>query len=75
MTNDMTPRILVTPRSVTRRILGIDFGDLDSAVSGRLGGYSFLGPWDLGLDYDDVSVPTELGEAPAWLIPAAPLIA
>lgn len=60
-----------TPRSVTRRILGIDFGDLDSAVSGRLGGYSFLGPWDLGLDYDDVSVPTELGEAPAWLIPAA----
>jgi alpha-beta hydrolase superfamily lysophospholipase len=57
--------------SVTRRVLNVDFGDLGTAVRGRLGGYSFLGPWDLGLDFENVTVDTELGEAPAWLIPAA----
>ena len=60
-----------TDTTVTRRIVTVDFGDLSTARSGRLGGYSFLGPWDLGLDYSDVVVPTELGDAPAWLIPAA----
>ena len=57
--------------SVTRRILNVDFGDLGSAVRGRLGGYSFLGPWDLGLPFENVTVSTDRGEAPAWLIPAA----
>jgi pimeloyl-ACP methyl ester carboxylesterase len=56
--------------SVTRRVLNVDFGDLHRAVKGRLGGYSFLGPWDLGLDFEDVTVSTDRGEAPAWLIPA-----
>ena len=60
-----------TDTTVTRRIVTVDFGDLSTARSGRLGGYSFLGPWDLGLDYSNVVVPTELGDAPAWLIPAA----
>ena len=56
---------------VTRRILNVDFGDLGTAVRGRLGGFSFLGPWDLGLDFENVAVSTDRGEAPAWLIPAA----
>jgi alpha-beta hydrolase superfamily lysophospholipase len=60
-----------TPTTVTRRILGVDFGDLATVRSGRLGGYSFLGPWDLGLDFTNVSVATDRGDAPAWLIPAA----
>jgi len=60
-----------TEKTVTRRILNVDFGDLGSVRSGRLGGYSFLGPWDLGLDFENVTVSTERGEAPAWLIPAA----
>ncbi|MGY4857027.1 alpha/beta hydrolase family protein [Cryobacterium sp. AP23] len=60
-----------TATSVTRRILNVDFGDLGTAVAGRLGGYSFLGPWDLGLEYENVTVDTDLGEAPAWLIPPA----
>lgn len=60
-----------TEKSVTRRILHVDFGDLTRVRSGRLGGYSFLGPWDLGLDFVNVTVPTERGDAPAWLIPAA----
>ncbi|TFB97822.1 alpha/beta fold hydrolase [Cryobacterium adonitolivorans] len=60
-----------TVTTVTRRILTVDFGNLGAATRGRLGGYSFLGPWDLGLEFSNVTVPTELGDAPAWLIPAA----
>jgi uncharacterized protein len=56
--------------SVTRRILRIDYGDLSEARRGRLGGYAYLGPWDLGLAFEQVQVPTEVGDAPAWLIPA-----
>lgn len=58
-----------SPTSVTRRILKVDFGDIGTAVAGRLGGYSFLGPWDLGLDHENVTVSTDRGDAPAWLIP------
>ncbi|TFD79924.1 alpha/beta hydrolase family protein [Cryobacterium fucosi] len=59
-----------TPAAVTRRILRVDHGDLAEARHGRLGGYSFLGPWDLAVEYDDVLIPTRGGDAPAWLIPA-----
>jgi len=59
-----------TATTVTREVLTVDFGDLSAAGRGRLGGYSFLGPWDLGLEFTNVTVPTELGDAPAWLIPA-----
>lgn len=59
------------PGSVTRRILSVDFGDLARAKRGRLGGWLFLGPWGLGVPYENVLVDTELGPAPAWFIPAA----
>ncbi|MDJ0325382.1 alpha/beta fold hydrolase [Cryobacterium sp. PH31-AA6] len=59
-----------TPVAVTRRILRVDYGDLAQARRGRLGGYSYLGPWDLAVEYDDVLIPTQAGDAPAWLIPA-----
>ena len=61
----------LTPTKVTRRILRVDHGDLVRAERGRLGGYSYLGPWDLGLAFEDVLVPTDAGDAPAWLIPTA----
>jgi alpha-beta hydrolase superfamily lysophospholipase len=61
----------LTPTKVTRRILRVDHGDLARAERGRLGGYSYLGPWDLGLAFEDVLVPTDAGDAPAWLVPAA----
>ncbi|MET0725407.1 MAG: alpha/beta fold hydrolase [Leifsonia sp.] len=57
--------------SVTRRVLAVDFGDLAAATRGRLGSWYFLGPWEFGLPYDDVTVETDLGPAPAWVIPAA----
>lgn len=58
-------------RRVTRRIEAVDFGDLARAKKGRLTGWVFLDPGALGLDYSDVDIPTELGDAPAWLVPAA----
>jgi pimeloyl-ACP methyl ester carboxylesterase len=60
-----------TATTVTRVIIRVDFGDLLTATRGRLGGWVYLGPWDLGVPYQDVLVQTPLGPAPAWLVPAA----
>ncbi|GAA1842070.1 alpha/beta hydrolase family protein [Agromyces salentinus] len=56
--------------TVTRRVEGVDFGRLDRARSGRMSGWVHLGPWEITPDYEDVVVPTPLGPAPAWLVPA-----
>jgi alpha-beta hydrolase superfamily lysophospholipase len=56
--------------TVTRSILGVDFGDLASARRGRLSGWFHLSPRDLGHPYSDVTIDTPLGPAPAWLVPA-----
>lgn len=60
-----------TADSVTRELLSVDVGTLRSGIRGRLGAWFYLAPEDLGLDYVEVSIPTELGDAPAWLVPAA----
>jgi alpha-beta hydrolase superfamily lysophospholipase len=57
-------------RTVRRRLLGVDFGDLAAARRGRLSGWFHLSPRDLPYPYSDVRVDTPLGPAPAWLIPA-----
>ena len=57
-------------RTVVRRLLGVDFGDLASARTGRLSGWFYLSPAELELPWLDVEVETELGPAPAWLVPA-----
>ncbi|MFM9876359.1 MAG: alpha/beta hydrolase family protein [Rhodoglobus sp.] len=58
------------PDTVTRELLGVDFGDLSHATRGRLGSWFYLSPESLGLAFTDVAVATELGAAPAWLVPA-----
>lgn len=58
-------------KSVTRQLLAVDHGDLSSARRGRLAGWFFLSPDELGFPYRDVDIETELGPAPAWLIPPA----
>lgn len=55
---------------VTRALLGVDEGDLAGVRRGRFSGWYYLSPGDLGVPFDDVTVETELGPAPAWLVPA-----
>jgi alpha-beta hydrolase superfamily lysophospholipase len=62
--------IETTQSTVTRELIGVDYGDISAAHRARFGGWYFLHPRDLGVDYSDVAIETELGAAPAWLIPA-----
>lgn len=57
--------------TVTRELLAVDSGKLRPGSRGRLSGWFFLGPGDLGYRYEDVVVVTPVGPAPAWLVPAA----
>ncbi|TXK17504.1 alpha/beta fold hydrolase [Homoserinibacter sp. GY 40078] len=56
---------------VVRELLAVDFGDLASARRGRFSGWFWLSPRQLEVPYENVTVSTPLGPAPAWLIPAA----
>jgi pimeloyl-ACP methyl ester carboxylesterase len=60
-----------TPTTVTRRLLAVDSGDITTARRGRLTGWFYLTPADLDVPFEDVLIATPLGDAPAWLIPAA----
>lgn len=59
--------------TVTRQLLGVDFGNVDDARKGRFNGWFYLYPSDLGtdverIDFESVEIDTELGTAPAWLV-------
>ncbi|GAA3866185.1 alpha/beta fold hydrolase [Leifsonia kafniensis] len=56
--------------TVTRVVETVDFGDLSRAAAGRWSGWVYLGPWALGVPYENVLIPSPGGPAPAWLIPA-----
>ena len=56
-------------KTLQREVISIDRGDLRAARRGRLGSNVYLSPADLGLDFEDVSVPVSAGKAPAWLVP------
>lgn len=60
-----------TPTTVTRRLEGVDRGDLGTAVRGRFSGWYHLDPAGFGFDFSDVEIATPLGAAPAWLVPAS----
>lgn len=60
-----------TEATVTRRVLGVDAGDLGRARRGRFSGWFYLSPADLGVPFSDVRIETTLGGAPAWFVPAA----
>lgn len=57
-------------RGVTRELLGVGSGDLAIATRARWSGWVNQHPRELGVDWSDVVVPTDLGNAPAWLIPS-----
>ncbi|GAB3606343.1 alpha/beta fold hydrolase [Conyzicola nivalis] len=59
-----------TSTAVTRELISVDYGVLGQGARARLSGWFYLSPKELGYPYSDVEIATELGPAPAWLIPA-----
>ncbi|MFI8414096.1 alpha/beta fold hydrolase [Paeniglutamicibacter gangotriensis] len=57
--------------TVTRAVEKVYFGDLSTAVRGRLSGIVYDSPEDLGLAYNEVEIPILGGMAPAWHVPGA----
>lgn len=57
-------------RYVERRVEGVEGSGLEKAHRGRIGGWLFPTPRDAGLPADEVTIATEVGPAPAWLVPA-----
>ncbi len=58
------------PGVVIRELLSVERGDLETATRARWGAWYYLTPADLGVEVEDVTVDTEFGPAPAWLVPA-----
>ncbi|MDP9885083.1 pimeloyl-ACP methyl ester carboxylesterase [Sinomonas atrocyanea] len=56
--------------TVTRPVLAEYSGDLTTAVRARWSGYVYGSPADLGLAYEDVVLPLDVGPGPAWYVPA-----
>ncbi len=56
-------------RTVTRGVEEVYSGDITKAARGRLSGVVFNSPADTGTAYEEVQIPTENGDAPAWFIP------
>lgn len=59
-----------TDRTVTRVLLGVDFGELTHARAGRISGWYYLSPQPLAVPWEDIEYQTEFGPAPAWVVPA-----
>lgn len=62
--------LAVTADSVTRAVIGVSRGTLAPGVRGRFSGWFYLDPSDLAVPFHDILLETELGPAPAWVIPA-----
>ncbi len=60
-----------TATTVIRQLIQVDFGQLVAGARGRFSGWYYLDPRELGYPTEDVVIETELGPAPAWLVPAA----
>ena len=62
----------MTDTTVTREVLGIDYGDPQPGPA-RFNSHYYAQPPDLalGLPTEAVTIDAEIGELPAWLVPAA----
>jgi pimeloyl-ACP methyl ester carboxylesterase len=60
-----------TKHTVTRELLGVDSGRLTRDTRARIGGWFYSTPASLGVRHSNVTIATPVGDAPAWLIPAA----
>lgn len=57
-----------THASVTRELLAVDRGSLRAGAAGRITGWWYTDPRELADRVEDVLVPMQLGETPAWKI-------
>lgn len=62
--------IAIGAGTVTRRLIAEERGTLRSGLRTRVSGTFFESPAELGLPFEDVLVDTDLGPAPAWIVPA-----
>lgn len=56
--------------TVTRPVLAEYSGDVAKAVRARWSGFVYNSPADLGVPFEDVMLPLDVGTAPAWYVPA-----
>ena len=54
--------------SVARELLGVDRGQLEPGTRGRVTGWWFTDPEELGLRTESISYDTELGPMDAWVV-------
>ena len=54
--------------NVVRELLAVDRGELRPGLRGRLTGWWYADPAELGLRVEEITYPTELGDAKAWVI-------
>ncbi|EAR23732.1 secreted protein [marine actinobacterium PHSC20C1] len=59
------------PQWVARELLSTETRVPKRGDNARSSGWFYLSPAGLGLDFIEVSIATDLGPAPAWLVPAA----
>ncbi len=57
--------------AVTREVIDVTSGALTVGSRGRFSGWYYVDPGELGFAYENIELATELGPAPAWLVPAA----
>lgn len=55
--------------TVTRRVLGVDGGDLRKTRSASISSALYRSPGEAGFDYTDITLDLPVGEAPAWYVP------
>src|SRR5690606_16451897 len=69
VSSDLSARKAID-RTVVRELIDVDEGDLDPGPA-RWNSYYYCGdPGSaVGLDFDDVWVPSDIGDLPAWLVP------
>lgn len=63
--------VATTADSITRDIIAVPVGKLVVGVRGRFSGWFYSDPSELGVPFQNVLLETELGPAPAWLVPVA----